>query len=34
MVESIATPVPVICSNVENRNVPNKPGDVAGETSA
>ena len=33
VVESIETLEPVICADVENRNVPNKPGDVAGEIS-
>lgn len=33
MVESVATLEPVICGKVENRNVPNKPGYVAGEIS-
>lgn len=33
VVESIETLEPVICADMENRNVPNKPGDVAGEIS-
>lgn len=31
--ESVQTLEPVVCADVENRNVPNKPGDVAGEVS-
>ena len=33
MVESTVTVEPVIRGKVENRNVPSKPGDVAGEIS-
>ena len=33
MVESVETLEPVICGKVENRDVPNKAGDVAGEIS-
>ena len=33
MVESTVTVEPVICGKVENRNVPSKPGGVAGEIS-
>ena len=33
MVESVETLEPVICGKVENRDLPNKAGDVAGEIS-